>query len=91
MKVFNKGQVVIPVALRKKYGIKIGKEIEFVETAEGILLKAAPKERADESLTEKLFGRFARFAQGKTVLKKSDITSATEKEFIKEWKNDTIN
>lgn len=90
MKVFKKGQVVIPVALRKKYGIEAGKKIEFVETSEGILLKATHKDQAVGSLTDKLYGIFGQFAQDKPSLRKSDIIRATEKGLMEKWKDDPI-
>ena len=35
-KVFNKGQVVIPSALRKKYHIEIGEKVEVLDEKDGI-------------------------------------------------------
>ena len=49
MKVFPKGQVVIPVSLRKKYHIAIGDQIDVVTAPEGILLKPLPKESRKKS------------------------------------------
>ena len=39
MKLFPKGQVVIPVELRRKYHLEIGDHINVVSTDQGILLK----------------------------------------------------
>ena len=58
MKVFPKGQVVIPVALRKKYDINIGDQIDVIPETNGILLKPATKKMTDRSLTDRLFGVF---------------------------------
>lgn len=38
-KVTEKGQTTIPHALRKKYGIEPGDKVEWVETADGIMLQ----------------------------------------------------
>ena len=58
MKVFPKGQVVIPVSLRRKYRIDIGDQIDVVSEKEGILLKPLPKQENISSLTEQLCGIF---------------------------------
>jgi AbrB family looped-hinge helix DNA binding protein len=39
MRVSIKGQVVIPVELRRKYGLEPGTVIHLIDTGEGILLK----------------------------------------------------
>lgn len=39
MRVSIKGQVVIPVELRRKYGLEPGTVLHIVDTGEGILLK----------------------------------------------------
>lgn len=41
-KVGPKGQVVISKRLREKYAIKPGKQVEQIETKEGILIKSVP-------------------------------------------------
>ena len=43
MKLFPKGQVVIPVELRRKYHLEIGDHINVVSTDQGILLKPSSK------------------------------------------------
>ncbi len=81
MKVFPKGQVVIPIALRKKYGIDIGDQIDVIPESNGILLKPTAKRMIDKSLTDRLFGVFNRYATGKPDLTKVDIKKAVEKGF----------
>ena len=81
MKVFPKGQVVIPVSLRKKYRIDIGDQIDVVSEKEGILLKPLRKQENTTSLTDQLYGIFRTYAKGKTGPTKKDITKATEKGF----------
>jgi len=81
MKVFPKGQVVIPIALRKKYDINIGDQIDVIPESDGILLKPTTKRMTDKSLTYRLFGVFNRYATGKPDLTKADIKKAVEKGF----------
>jgi AbrB family looped-hinge helix DNA binding protein len=81
-KVFPKGQIVIPVALRKKYHIDIGDHVDVVPKADGILLKPVPKKEAKKSLTDSLFGMFLKYGKGKPKLKKADVTTATEAGFV---------
>jgi len=85
MKVFQKGQVVIPVALREKYLIEIGDQINIIPTEEGILLKSVPKHENQKSLTEKLFGIFSSYSTEKKQIEKQKISNATEKGFIERW------
>ncbi len=85
MKVFPKGQVVIPVSLRKKYQIEIGDRIDVISISDGILLKPLPKENRQRSLTERLFGIFSDYAAGKTRPTKTDIEKATEAGFTDGW------
>ncbi len=85
MKVFTKGQVVIPISLRKKYHIDIGDHIDVVSTPNGILLKPLPKETEQKSLTERLFGIFSDYASAKAEPTKADIEKATETGFTEGW------
>jgi len=85
MKVFQKGQLVIPVALRKKYGIEVGNHVEIIETPEGILIKAKPQKDHKKSLTQKLHGIFSDVASQRPNLKKNDISKATEFGYIEGW------
>ncbi len=85
MKVFPKGQVVIPVSLRKKYQIDIGDLIDVISKSDGILLKPLPKENRHRSLTERLFGVFSEYASRNTKPTKTDIEKATETGFTEGW------
>ena len=40
--VTRKGQVTIPVSLRKKYGIQEGTKMEVTDASDGVLLKPIP-------------------------------------------------
>jgi len=84
-KVFPKGQVVIPVSLRKKFQINIGDHIEVVSTAEGILLKPSTKRKQDIFVTDRLFGIFAAYALKKQKHTKDDISKSTEAGFTEGW------
>jgi AbrB family looped-hinge helix DNA binding protein len=85
MKVFPKGQIVIPVSLRKRYQIEIGDQIDVVPESEGILLKPSAKEQRGKSATERLFGIFSGYASKKPEPTKADIEKATEAGFIEGW------
>ena len=72
MKVFNKGQVVIPVAIRKEFGIEIGDMLDVVaDTNEGcVKLKRAVKMQSQElagSLSK--YNRRKRFPSRKEIQK----------------------
>ena len=85
-KVFPKGQIVIPVSLRKKYSIEIGDHVGVIPQADGILLKPMPKKEGKLSLTDSLFGIFGKYTKGKPKLKKADVNKATKAGFIEAWK-----
>lgn len=85
MKVFPKGQVVIPALLRKKYNIDIGDNIQAIPSENGILLKPKPKTKKPKSYTDDLFGIFKKYAQGSKKIDKKDISNTTEKGFIEGW------
>lgn len=85
MKVFPKGQVVIPVHLRKKYNIDIGDHVEVIPSKDGILLKPMAKTKSTIGLTDSLFGVFEKYTHEKHSADKKDITKATENGFIEGW------
>lgn len=85
MKVFPKGQIVIPVSLRKKFGIEIGDRVDLISKPDGIFLKPAPRNEKNNSLTESLFGVFGKYKKDKSKLKKEDISKATEEGFMQGW------
>ena len=85
MKIFPKGQVVIPVELRRKYHLEIGDHIDVVSTDHGILLKPSRKKHGKPSLTDQLFGVFKQHAEVKPSITKKDIEEATENNFSKGW------
>ena len=85
MKVFPKGQVVIPATLRKKYHIEIGDRIDVIAGQDGILLKPNPDNNRHKSLTDQLFGIFSNFADEKRMPTKADIEKATDKGFTEGW------
>ncbi len=85
MKVFPKGQIVIPVSLRKKYNIDIGDKIEVTPTRDGIFLRPSPKSKKRESLTDNLFGVFRDYAEKALGVDKNEILKATENGFSEGW------
>lgn len=85
MKIFPKGQVVIPVALREQYDIEIGDYIDVQPTDEGILLKSRRDKRSRQSLTAKLHGIFSEQAKRSKSLSKRSIDKVTESGFTEGW------
>lgn len=85
MKIFPKGQVVIPAALRERYDIEIGDYIDIQPTDEGILLKSRHDKRNRQSLTEKLYGIFSKQSRSPKSLSKKDIDEATYTGFTDGW------
>jgi AbrB family looped-hinge helix DNA binding protein len=78
-KVFPKGQIVIPVALRKKYHIDIGDHLDVIPKADGILLKPMPKKEGKKSLTDCLFGIFGKYLHGaEQLLRHENGTGKTQ-------------
>ena len=55
------------------------------ETKESSKMKVLPKQENQSSVTERLFGIFRTYADGKTAPTKRDITKATEKGFTDAW------
>ncbi len=41
--VTRKGQVTIPVELRRKYGLRVGMKVEVTDSKTGVLLKPIPR------------------------------------------------
>ncbi len=82
-KVFNKGQVVIPARLRKKYKINIGDKVNIIEEDDGI--KIVPVESYD-NMAENLAGIFSNYAD-KEVDEKS-INKATEEYLVESVKDE---
>ena len=66
-KVFDKGQIVIPASLRKKYNIKIGDKVNIIVEKDGI--KIIPlKKKLD---AKELFGVFYKYVQNKPFPKET--------------------
>ena len=85
MKVFPKGQVIIPVELRRKYNINIGDRIEFITFQDGILLKPSSQKTNHGSSTDELYGMLRRYASDKIAPGKNTINEVTESEFAEGW------
>ncbi|NOY69086.1 MAG: AbrB/MazE/SpoVT family DNA-binding domain-containing protein [Deltaproteobacteria bacterium] len=85
MKVFPKGQVVIPVALRRKHHIDIGDHIDVVSQSDGILLKPLPAKKGRRSLTDGLSGIFSGYAAKTSMPTRADMQNATEAGFVEGW------
>lgn len=44
IQVSPKGQILIPKAIRKKYGVKPGSRVQLLEKPDGIVVKPAPED-----------------------------------------------
>ena len=86
MKIFPKGQIVIPVHLRKRYQIDIGDHIELISGPEGILLRPLGEKISKVLLTDQLFGVFNKYSLKKKAPLREDIENATEEGFLEGWK-----
>lgn len=70
--VTSKGQLVVPARLRRRYGIKAGTKVRFIERPDGILFQPVTSEyirsvcgmlSSDTSVTEELLKERARDRQ----------------------------
>jgi len=85
MKVFPKGQVVIPATLRKKYNIQIGDHVQVIPEKRGILLKPSQQTKNSNTLTSSLKGIFKEYGSQHGVSDKETITKATEDGLLEGW------
>ncbi|MCW3133250.1 MAG: AbrB/MazE/SpoVT family DNA-binding domain-containing protein [Methanophagales archaeon] len=46
IKVSMKGEIELPVEIRRKYGIEVGKEVEILDFGKEIVIVPVPKKRA---------------------------------------------
>jgi AbrB family looped-hinge helix DNA binding protein len=46
MKITSKGQVTIPLEMRKRYGLRPRTEVEFAPAEDGVLIRPARNQRA---------------------------------------------
>lgn len=72
-----KGQIVIPSALREKYGIKKGTRVEFLEEGGKIVLLPRTIEQFDQALV-----------RVRRRLKRLDLIAALEQERVLERKRE---
>lgn len=84
VKVFNKGQIVIPSLLRKAFGIKIGEKVNLVVEKDGI--KIVPVRKKVDA--KDLAGVFHKYAKGKKIPTEKEIEDITEKELAREFRNE---
>ena len=47
IQVSQKGQILIPKAIRERHGVKPGSRVQILEQLEGILIKPAPEDPVD--------------------------------------------
>ncbi len=83
-KVFNKGQIVIPAALRKAFGIEIGGKVELIVMKDGIKIVPVRRKVSVKSLA----GVFKKYAKNKKFPTEKEIEKITEKWFSERLKNE---
>ena len=81
MKIYNKGQVVIPAELRKKYNMVVGDYVEVV--LDENCIKLVPVQNVD--VVDALFGSL-RNTNCQDVTNDSVINKIVEDELIRGWK-----
>ena len=47
IQISQKGQILIPKAIRERHGVKPGSKVQILEQLEGILIKPAPEDPVD--------------------------------------------
>ena len=77
IQVSQKGQILIPKAIRERHGVTPGSRVQIVEQSEGILIKAAPEDPIDAACG---------FLQGDFSLT-NDLITDHEMELADERKN----
>ncbi len=85
MKIFPKGQVVIPADIRRRYNIEIGDQIEFITSQDGILLKPSKHRKTGRTLTDELFGLLRSYSPEGDLPDKKMVEKATEVGFSSRW------
>jgi len=73
MKVFNKGQVVIPAAIRKEFDIEIGDMLEVIADRKE---KCVKLKRAEEMKSKKLAGSLSKYNRRKRFPSKAEMKKA---------------
>ena len=81
MKVFNKGQVVIPVAIRKEFGIEIGDMLDVVADRKG---KCVKLKKVGEMKSQKLAGSLSKYNRRKRFPSRKEMKKALEEGIVRE-------
>lgn len=82
MKIYNKGQIVIPVNIRKKYNFNIGDYVDVITVEDGIKLLPVKKVK----VVDKLYGILNKEGN-QAEISEDDIDKAIETELLKGWDN----
>ena len=81
MKVFNKGQVVIPVAIRKEFGIEIGDMLDVVTDEKEKCVKLM---KVGEMKSQKLAGSLSKYKRKKKFPSRKEMKKALEEGMVRE-------
>ena len=82
MKIYNKGQVVIPVNIRKKYNFNIGDYVDVITVEDGIKLLPVKKVK----VVDKLYGILNKESR-QAEISENDIDKSSEAELLRGWDN----
>ena len=81
MKVFNKGQVVIPVTIRKEIGIEIGDILDVVVDGKEKCIKL---KKAGDMKSQKLAGSLSKYNLRKRFPSRKEMKKALEEGIVRE-------
>lgn len=86
MRVTEKGQVTIPKRIRDKLGIKVGSEVEFVESADGGVDLVLAGRADEKDLAARRFARWIdRIAgTGDSGMSAEDVMAATRDRHVRD-------
>ena len=81
MKVFNKGQVVIPVAIRKEFGIEIGDMLDVVADRKE---KCVKLRKAEELKSQKPASSLSKYNRRKRFPSRKEMKKSLEEGIVRE-------
>ena len=81
MKLFNKGQVVIPSHIRKDLGIEIG---DVLDVAVDKKAKRISLQKSDELVSDKLAGSFSKYSRRRKFPTKKERRNALSEGLMRE-------
>lgn len=84
-KISSKGQVVVPKDIRDRMGFAEGTEVEFLETADGVLIKLVPHRASRFPAISFEEFKAQRLQWASKPVTNADMDRAVEKEVRRRW------